>query len=168
MIVTVHLNNGSARADLRGIPKHCEMTTKQASIDNIYGWFWCDFHYVWNNICNLTFYGPGEVLGILNKGSGLRPSDFTWQVTSARLAGEVIQVWINSSPSNHCVSHFKAQLGQLFLINHLICTYWIKGILCGCVIRSGKHPSGSQWPGPTCGWPGGRWFPSGCLPDRIA
>ena len=79
-----------------------------------------------------------------NKGSGLRPSGFIWQVTSARLAGDVIQVWINSSSSNHCISHFKAQLVQLFLIHHLICTYWIKGIFCGYAIRSGRHPSGSQ------------------------
>ena len=39
-ILTVHLNNGATRADLRGIPKHCEVTA-----DNIYGWFWCDFLY---------------------------------------------------------------------------------------------------------------------------
>ena len=106
--------------------------------------------------------------GILNKGSGLRPSGFIRQATSARLAGDVIQVWINSSPSNRCISHFKAQLAQLFFIQHLKCTYWIKGILCGYAIRSGRHPSGSQRPGPTCGRPGGRWLPSGCLPDRIA
>ena len=97
----------------------------------------------------LAFYGPGAVLGILNRGSALRPSGFTWQVTSASLAGDVIQVWINNSPSNHCIYHFEAQLAQLFLIQYLICTYWIKGILCGYAIRSGRHPSGS-------------------LPDRIA
>ena len=96
------------------------------------------------------------------------PSGFTWQMTSTCLAGDVIQVWINSSPSNHCISHFKAQLAQLFFIQHLICTYWIKGILCGYAIRSGSHHLGSQRPGPTCGRPGGRWLPSGCLPDRIA
>ena len=73
----------------------------------------------------LAFYGPGTVLGILNLGSGLRPSGFTWQVPSASLADDVIQVWINSSPSNHCISHFKAPLAQLFFIQHLICTYWI-------------------------------------------
>ena len=27
-ILTVHLNNGATRADLRGIPKHCEVTAK--------------------------------------------------------------------------------------------------------------------------------------------
>ena len=69
-------------------------------------------------------------------GSGLRPSGFTWQLASASLAGDVIQVWINSSPSNHCISHCKAQVAQLFFIQHLICTYWIKGILCGYAIRS--------------------------------
>ena len=67
----------------------------------------------------------GQSFEILNKGSGLRPSGFTRQVTSARLAGDVIQVWINSSPSNRCISHFKAQLVQLFFIQHLKCTYWI-------------------------------------------
>ena len=71
----------------------------------------------WINLyCIVAFYGPGAVLGILNRGSGLRPSGFTWQVTSAHLAGDVIQVWINSSPSNHGISHFKAQLAQLFSI----------------------------------------------------
>ena len=115
------------------------------------------------HISILGFYGPGAVHGILNRGSGLRPSGCTWQVASASLAGDVIQVWINSSPSNHCISHFKAQLAQLFFIQHLICTYWIRGILCGYAIRSGRHPSGSRRPGPTCG----RWIPSGCLPDRL-
>ena len=67
-------------------------------------------------------------------------SGFTWQATSARLAGDVIQVWINRSLSNHCISHFKAQLAQWFLIQHLICTYWIKGILCGYAKWSGRHP----------------------------
>ena len=55
-------------------------------------------------------YGQGAVHG--NRGTGLRPSGFTWQVMSARLAGDVIHVWKNSSPSNHCISHFKAQLAQ--------------------------------------------------------
>ena len=90
-----------------------------------------------------------QSFGILNKGSGLRPSGFTRQATSARLAGDVIiQVWINSSPSNRCISHFQAQLTHLLFIQHLKCTYWIKGILCGYAIRSGRHPSGSQRPGP--------------------
>ena len=46
--------------------------------------------------------------------------------------------------------------------------YWIKGILRGYAIRSGRRPSGSQRPGRTCGPPCGRWLPSGRLPDRIA
>ena len=66
------------------------------------------------------FYGPGAVLGIFNNGSGLRPSGFIWQVTSARLAGDVIHIWINSSSSNHCTSHFKAQLAQLVWHNLFI------------------------------------------------
>ena len=107
--------------------------------------------------------GQVQSFGIFTKGSGLRPSGFTRQATSARLADDVIQGWINSSPSNRCISHFKAQLAQLFFIQHLKCTYWIKGILCGYAIRSGRHPSGSQRRGPTWGRP-----PSGCLPDRIA
>ena len=72
--------------------------------------------------------GQVQSFGILNKGSGLRPSGFTRQATSARLAGDVIQVWVNSSPSNRCISHFKAQLAQLYFIQHLKCTHWIKGI----------------------------------------
>ena len=88
--------------------------------------------------------GQVQSFGILNRGSGLRPSGFTRQATSARLAVDVIQVWINSSPSNCCISHFKAQLAQLFFIQHL---KWIKGILCGYAIRSGRHPEGSQRPG---------------------
>ena len=90
--------------------------------------------------------GHVQSIGILNKGSGLRPSGFTRQATSARLTGDVIQVWINSSSSNRCNSHFKAQLVQLFFIQHHKCTYWIKGILCGYAIRSGRHPEGSQRP----------------------
>ena len=105
--------------------------------------------------------GQAQSFGILNKGAGLRPLGFTRQATSARLAGGVIQGRINSSPSSCCISHFKPQLAQLFFIQHLKCTYWIKGILCGYAIRSGRHPSGSQWLGPTCGWPGGRWLPFG-------
>ena len=42
--------------------------------------------------------GQVQSFGILNKGSGLRLSGFTRQATSARLAGDVMQVWINSSP----------------------------------------------------------------------
>ena len=94
------------------------------------------------------FMDQVQPFGILKKGSDLRPSGFTRLATSARLAGDVIQVWVNSSPSNRCISHFKAQLAQLSFLQHLKCTYWIKGILCGYEIRSGRHPSGSQRPGP--------------------
>ena len=199
-IITVHLNNGATRADLRGIPKHCEMTAKAGRQSTIYTG---DF----DAIFLITRYGinPYPYSGflwarcnpwdILNNGSGIPPSGFTWQATSAHLAGGVIQVWINSSPSNPTISHFKAQLAPWFLIQHLICTYWIQGILYGYAIRSGWHPSGSQRPGPPCGrpcgrlgatcgrpggrWllegclsargrPGGRWLPEGCLFDRIA
>ena len=44
-VLTVHLNNGATRADLRGIPKHCEATAKAGRQSTIYGWFWCDFLY---------------------------------------------------------------------------------------------------------------------------
>ena len=130
-ILTIHLNNGATRADLRGIPKHCEVIAKAGRQLTIHT---SDFDAIFfitrygiNPYSYLAFYGPDAVLGILNKGSGLRPSGFTWQVTLARLAGDVIQVWINSSPSNHCISHFKAQLAQSFFIQHLICINWIKG-----------------------------------------
>ena len=114
------------------------------------------------------FMGQVQSLGYWTaRGSGLRPSGFTWQVTSACLAGDVMQVWINSSSSNHCISHFKAQLVQLYFIQHLICTYWIKFIRCGYAIQSDRHPSGSQRPGATCDRPSCRWLPSGCLSDRI-
>ena len=149
-IPTAHVNNGATRADLRGIPKHCEVTANAGCQSIHAGDFDAIFfitRYRINPHSYSFFYGPGAVLG--GGGSGLRPSGFTWQVTSAHLAGDVIQVWINSSPPNHCISHFKAQLAQLILIQHLICTYWIKGIICGYAIRSGKHASGSQRPGPT-------------------
>ena len=42
-ILTVHLNNGATRADLRGIPKHCKVTAKAGRQSTIYGRFWCDF-----------------------------------------------------------------------------------------------------------------------------
>ena len=35
-ILTVHLNNGAIRADLRGIPKHCEVTAKAGRQSTIY------------------------------------------------------------------------------------------------------------------------------------
>ena len=35
-ILTVHLNNGATREDLRGIPKHCEVTAKAGSQWTIY------------------------------------------------------------------------------------------------------------------------------------
>ena len=44
-IPTVHLNNGAPRADLRWIPKYCEVTSKAGRQSTIYGWFWCDFLY---------------------------------------------------------------------------------------------------------------------------
>ena len=67
----------------------------------------------------------------------------------------VIQVWINNSSSNHCISHFKAQLTQFLLIQHLMCTYWIKGILCGYAIRSGRGrpavgPAAADFPQDVC------------------
>ena len=46
--------------------------------------------------------------------------------------------------------------------------YCIKGILCGYAIWSGRHPSGSQQPGPTCVQPDGHWLSPGCLPNGIA
>ena len=78
--------------------------------------------------------GQVQSLGYWTKGRAFGPRasldrwhQLAWQATS--------QVWINS-----CISHLKAQLAQLFLIQHLICTYWIKGILCGYAIRPGRHP----------------------------
>ena len=103
-ILTVHLNNGATRADYRGIPKHCEVTAKAGRLSTIrviLMLFSLSLGMEKIHIRIQAFYGSGAVLGILNK-------LITWQVTSARLAGDVIQVWINSSPSNHCISHFKA------------------------------------------------------------
>ena len=111
-ILTVHLHNGATRADLRGIPEHCEMTAKAGRQSTIYTG---DF----DAIFFITRYGinPYPYSGflgarcspwdILNNGSGIRPSGFTWQATSAHLAGGVIQVWINSSPSYHSISNLK-------------------------------------------------------------
>ena len=124
-IPTVHLNNGATCADLRGIPKHCKVTAKAGRQSIYMGDFDAIFFITRYRINPYSyfqfFYGPGAVHG--NRGSGLRPSGFTWQVTSACLAGDIIQVWKNSSPSNHCISHVKAQLAQLFLIQHLICIH---------------------------------------------
>ena len=44
-ILTVHLNNGATCADLRGIPKHCEVAAKAGRQSTIYGWCWCNFLY---------------------------------------------------------------------------------------------------------------------------
>ena len=72
--------------------------------------------------------GQLQSLGYWTKGRAFGPRasldrwrQLAWQATS--------QVWINSSPSNQCISRLKAQLAPLFFIQHLICTYWIKGIL---------------------------------------
>ena len=39
--------------------------------------------------------------------------------------------------------------------------------MCSYVTQSTRPPSGSQWPGLTCGQPSGHWLPEGCLVDRI-
>ena len=120
-IPTVHLNNGAICADLRGILKHCEVTAKAGRQSIYMGDFDAIFfitRYRINPYSYSVFF-MGQVAVHGNRRSGLRPSGFTWQVTSARLAGDVIQVWKNSSSSNHCISHFKAQLAQLFWFNIL-------------------------------------------------
>ena len=122
-ILTVHLNNGATRADLRGIPKHWEVTAKAGRQSTIYTG---DF----DAICFIIRYGtnpysysgflwvrcsPWDIEQVEGRAFGPRASLDRWR-TPASLAGDVIQVWINSSPSNHCIFHYKAQLAQLFLI----------------------------------------------------
>ena len=129
-IPAVHLNNGARRADWRGIPKHCEVMAKTVRQSTIYtGDFDAIFFITryWINPYSYSGFlwarhSPWDIehhkLNIgLNYGVTYWTSGFTWQVTSAHLAGDVIQVWINSSPSNHGISHLKAQLAQLFNIS---------------------------------------------------
>ena len=91
-IPTVHLNNRAPRADLRGIPKHGEVTAK-ASIENIYGWFWCDFlyHQVLNKSIFVFWLFMGQVQSLWYwteaRAFGPRASldrwrQLTWQATS--------------------------------------------------------------------------------------
>ena len=105
-VLTVHLNNGATRTNLKGVPKHCKVTAKAGRQSTIYTG---DF----DEIFCITRYGinPYSYSGFLWA---------TWRETSARLAGNVIQVWINSLPSNQCISLLKAQLAQLFSIQNLI------------------------------------------------
>ena len=130
-ILTVHLNNGATRADLRKIPKLCELTAKAGCQSTIYtGDFDAIFLIIRYGTNSYSYSGflwarcsPWDIEQLEGRAFGPRAS---LDRSSASLAGDVIQVWINSSPANHCISHYKAQLAQLFLIQHLICTYWIK------------------------------------------
>ena len=70
-ILTVHLNNGATRADLRGMPKHWEVTAKAGRQSTIYTG---DFDAIFSiirygtnpHIHILAFYSPDAVLGTLN------------------------------------------------------------------------------------------------------
>ena len=98
---------------------------------------------------------------LFNKCSSLRPSD-------------TLSSWWLGWRRHACVGKpfFGKSLDLYFrsftIVSFAIYLYWIKGILRGYAIRSGRRPSGSQRPGRTCGPPCGRWLPSGRLPDRIA
>ena len=64
-ILTVHLNNGATRADLRGITKHCEVTVKAGCQSTIYTGdlmrFSLSLVMEQIHIRILAFYGPGQV-----------------------------------------------------------------------------------------------------------
>ena len=81
------------------------------------------------------------------------------------LAGDVMRAWASHSFGKSLDLYFRS----FTIVSFTIYLYWIKGILRGYAIRSGRRTSGSQRPGRrTCGPPCGRWLPSGRLPDRIA
>ena len=75
-------------------------------------------------------------------------------------------------PASNCCNTESFIYGFVISKLHCCCVnyilYWIKGIVHGYAIRSGRRPSGSQRPGRTCGPAGGCWFSEGHLPDRIA
>ena len=97
---------------------------------------------------------------LFNKCSGLRPSDTLWSWWLGwRRHARVGKPFFGKSLDLYFRS-FTIALFTIYL-------YWIKGILRGYAIRSGRRPSGSQQPGRTVGPPCSRWLPSGRLPDRI-
>ena len=115
-ILTVHLNNGATRADLRGVPKYYEVTANAGRKSTIYK---DDFDeiffsnryglnpypyssFLWARCSPLEYETEGRAFG--PRASLDRRRQLAWQSTSW------IQVWINSSPLNCCISHFKAQL----------------------------------------------------------
>ena len=124
-----------------------------------------------NAICytflgNNTIYIKGRncrlstVPGLFNKCSGLRPSD-------------TLSCWWLGWQRHACMGEpfFGKSLDLKFqsftIVVLTIYLYWIKGILHGYAIRSGRYPSGSQRLGRTCGPPCGRSLPSECQPDWI-
>ena len=103
---------------------------------------------------------------LFNKCSGLRPSE----TLSSWWLGWRRHVRVGKP---FFVKSLDLYFRSFTIVSFIIYLYWIKGILRGYAIRSGRRPSGSQRPGRT--WKSaagadrsGRWLPSGRLPDRIA
>ena len=94
----------------------------------------------------------GRVLEIFNKYSGLQPLDTlsSCQLSWCRHACTVKQLLVK-----WCDLSFQSFTIFISTYHAYVCLYWIKWILCGYAIRSGRHPSGSQRLGPTCSQPGG-------------
>ena len=97
------------------------------------------------------------VPGLFNKWSGLRLSDTSSWWLGWRRHVRVGEPFFGKS--------LDLSFQSFTIVVLTIYLYWIKGILRGYLIRSGRRPLGSQR---TCGPPWGRWLPSDRLPDRIA
>ena len=89
--------------------------------------------FLWATCSPLGYWIKGRAFG--HRTSLDRRRHLAWQL------GDVIQVWLNSSPPKSLYFSFQSTVSAIIFIQHLKCTYWIKGILCGYVIRSGRHPS---------------------------
>ena len=128
------------RADLRGSPR--TVLVGRQSINYLLDFKVICRIFPWNNSlyiivrkCRL-----GRVLWVINKCSGLPPSD---TLSSFCLA------WrrhVRTSKQLFVKSHELPFQSVTVIISTDVCFYWIKGILCGYAQRSVRHPSGSQQP----------------------
>ena len=121
------------RADLSGCPG--VTVVDRQSMNNL-----LDFKLIYcmfplnNSICIIgRNCRSGGVIGVFSKCSGLRPSD-TW--SSCWLA------WrrhANSGKQLFVKSYDLSLQSVTVVISIYVCLYWIKGIVCSYVIRSGRH-----------------------------
>ena len=125
------------RADLSGSPG--ALITDRQSISYLLDLKAIRCMLPWNNYIQLD-----AIVGWVNKCSGRRPSDtlLSWWLGWHRHARTCKQLFVKS---------YDLWFQSVTVILTYVCLYWIKGTLCDYAIRSGRHPSGRQRLGPTCG-----------------